>query len=58
MSEIANVGGVLDEATGGIMAFTTEELVNGTDDVSIIKTDTDIEKEEARKYTVYFVGVV
>ena len=58
MAEIANIGGVLDEATGGIIDFTTEELVISTDDVAIIKTDAEIEKEEARKYMMYFVGVV
>lgn len=57
MAEIEQEGMALDDA-GGIQAFVADVVAIDGDDVGIIKSDAEIEKEEKKKYTKWFCGAV
>jgi len=58
MAEINQEGLVQVDESGGIQAFVAETIAIDGDDVGIIKSDAEIEKEEKKKYTKYFCGAV
>jgi len=58
MATINQEGLVQVDETGGIQAFVAETIAIEGDDVGIIKSDAEIEKEEKKKYTKYFLGTV
>eukprot|EP00571_Detonula_confervacea_P010364 CAMPEP_0172301990 /NCGR_PEP_ID=MMETSP1058-20130122/3772_1 /TAXON_ID=83371 /ORGANISM="Detonula confervacea, Strain CCMP 353" /LENGTH=444 /DNA_ID=CAMNT_0013012313 /DNA_START=39 /DNA_END=1370 /DNA_ORIENTATION=- len=58
MAEITQDGLVQVDESGGIQAFVAETIAIDGDDVGIIRSDAEIEKEEKKKYTKYFCGAV
>ena len=58
MAEVQQDGVVQVDASGGIQAFVAETIAVDGDDVGIIKSDAEIETEEKKRYTKYFLGAV
>lgn len=58
MAEINQEGLVTVDESGGITAFVAETIEICGDDVGVIRSDAEIEKEEKTKYTKFFLGSV
>ena len=58
MAEINQEGIVTIDESGGIQAYVAETIAIDGDNVGIIKSDAEIEKEEKKKYTKLFLGSI
>eukprot|EP00804_Cyclotella_cryptica_P024568 CCRYP_020755-RA/>CCRYP_020755-RA protein AED:0.32 eAED:0.37 QI:0/-1/0/1/-1/1/1/0/518 len=58
MAHINQDGAVQVDESGGIQAFVAETIEIDGDNVGIIKSDAEIELEEKRKYSKWFLGAV
>lgn len=58
MAEINQEGVVQVDEAGGIQAFVAETIAIDGDDVGIIRSDAEVEKEEKKKYTKFFMYAV